>query len=789
MENQKAHSEAQAIVQKMTIEDKAAFLTGHRMWRTHSLDHLGVRALVMTDGTHGVRYSIPQIDEDQPAGQDFEAFLSMVNRKANEVEVAWGTMKPATCFPNGSSVACSWDVDLACQMGAALGLECRAFGIDLLLGPGVNIRRTPLGGRVYEYLSEDPILTGDLAASLIKGVQSRGVGTSIKHFACNNNEVERTTMNNIVDSRALREIYLLGYQRAIKKSDPWTVMSSYNRLNGVQVAENPWLLNTVLRDEWGYKGLVMSDWHGIKDRPASVAAGNDLDMPESKSRHEDLLAAMKSGNLSMEAADLSCQRLIELVRRCEQGSKIAVPALDADAHHQLARKIAGSSNVLLKNHGGILPLRPEHVKSIAVIGEGAVEAVIQGSGCATTAPTQVDVPLDEIRALAGQAQISHYRGTGSRDASNEAVAGARAAEVAIVFVNTEVGWDGEGSDRQTLALGVGQDELVKAVAAANRNTVVVMSSPDAVAMPWIDNVAAVLATFFSGQAMGGAVADILFGVVNPSGKLTTSFPRALEDIPGYLNYPGENGEHIYSEGLFVGYRTYNTCNTDLLFPFGYGLSYSTFEYSDMAVSQSTILDGDTLKVSFNITNTSSVTGSEVTQVYARYGKPRVRRPRHELKGFTKTVVPAGETVKAEISIDADDLRYYDTLRKMWILDNDDIVIEVGASSRDIKLHSQVSTRSPIARYREILWDTQPQIILETPVAREKFRTYLSGRLSITDDEAEKMLIHCGSSFFGLVTTLDRRLRQRFPATEIQALLDDINLEIKANEVAGIIDAQ
>lgn len=772
---------SETLVAAMTVAEKVDLLTGHRMWRTHKLDHLGLRALVMTDGTYGVRYSIPQIDEDQEAGQDFDAFLSTVNRKANEVEVAWGTMKPATCFPNGSSVACSWDLDLAFEMGAALGLECRAYGVDILLGPGVNIRRTPLGGRVYEYFSEDPILTGDFAAGMINGMQSMGVGASLKHFACNNNEVERTTMDSIVDQRALREIYLLGFERAIRKSDPWTVMSSYNRLNGVQAAENRWLLDTVLREEWGYGGLVMSDWHGIKDRPASLIAGNDLDMPESRTRRDDLFDAVQSGAVPMDVVDQSCVRMVDLVRRADIGNRIEVPVLDQDAHHAMARRIAGQSIVLLRNQDGVLPLRPGKIESIAVIGESAREAVIQGSGCATTSPTRTDVPLDEIRKAAGDARISYFAGTGTPETQAEAVAGAGAADVAIVFANTEVGWDGEGSDRRTLALAAGQDALIEAVAAANSATIVVIASPDAVAMPWIDSVAAVLATFFSGQAMGGAVADILFGAVNPSGKLTTSFPRAIEDIPGYLTYPGENGEHVYSEGLFVGYRSYDTRRTDMLFPFGHGIGYSAFEYRDLVLDKAELGDGETLTVSFTVANVGECDGSEVSQLYVRYGTPRVRRPLHELKGFVKTKLSAGEEARVVLTVSADDLRYYDPSRGRWILDTDDIAIEIGASSRDIRLQGGLKTHSPVARYREIRWDTQPQIVLETPIARAKFREFLASRLSISEAEADQMLLHCASSFFGIMTTLDRRLRQRFSKEEIKSLLNVINESIRLEE--------
>ncbi len=773
-----------ALVERMTLEEKADLLTGKGMWRTHGVEGLGVRGLVMTDGTYGVRYSISQIDEQQAAGIDLDAFLETVNRKANDVEIAFGSMKPATCFPNGSSMACSWDLDLAYAMGEALGRECRSLGVDVLLGPGVNIRRTPLGGRAYEYFSEDPVVTGDFAAAMINGLQSQGVGASLKHFACNNSEMERTSMDSIVDERALREIYLLGYERAIAKSDPWTVMSSYNRLNGEQAAESHWLLTQVLRDEWGYRGLVMSDWHGIKDRPASLAAGNDLDMPESQTRRDELLAAVRSGKLALDVVDTACARMIALVRRADAGRTIAVEPADHAQHHALARKLAGESIVLLKNEGGVLPLSPTQPGVIAVIGESAKDAVIQGSGCATTSPTRVDQPFDAIRDAVPGADLRYFPGSGHPDAVAEAVAGAKDADVAVLFVNSEVGWDGEGSDRRSMNLAQGQDALIAAVAAVNPRTVVVISSPDAVVMPWIDQVPAVLGTFFSGQAMGSAVADILFGAVNPSGKLTTSFPLTMKDIPGYLSYPGENGRHVYAEGLFVGYRSYDSREAPVLFPFGHGLGYAAFDYANLTLDCSDIREGESLTVSFDLTNRGAVAGKEISQLYVRYGSPRFSRPVHELKGFVKTPLEPGETRRVTLTIPAEDLRYWNPARGCWVLDEDEIVVEVAASSRDIRLEATLSTRSRVGRYCEITFDTQPSIILATPIAHQAFRAFIAQRLSVSESDAEHILQHCASSFLGMTTTLDRRLRQRVTRAEVQPLLDRINAEIRAWEQQG-----
>lgn len=768
-----------SLIAEMTDEEKVALLAGHRMWKTQTIERLGIPHTVMTDGTYGVRYSIPQIDEDQAGGQDFSAFLSVVNQRADHVQIAWGQIKLATCFPNGSSIGCSWDVDLARRLGEALAAECQEFGVHLLLGPGINIRRTPLAGRSYEYYAEDPVLTGDFSAAVITGLQENGVGASLKHFACNNSEVERTTMDSVVDERALREIYLKGFERAIKQSSPWTVMSSYNRLNGVQAAEDPWLLTEVLREDWGYDGLVVSDWHGIKDRPASLVAGNELDMPQSETRSRDLLEAIRAGKVEMAVVDKACERVLAFVRRAKAAERRGT-RFDRDAHHALARRMAAESVVLLKNEGGLLPISREKVRRITVIGEGAGEPVIQGSGCATTMPTSVDSPIQEIRKLAGAGvAVDQYRGTSENEADRaalmaEAVEGARGADVVLLFVNTENGYDGEGSDRRSLDLAPGHDALVSAIAAVNPNVVVLVASPDAVVMPWLDEVPSVIELFFSGQAMGGGVADVLFGEVNPSGKLTTTFPKRIEDTPTYLTYPGENGRHVYAEGIHVGYRWYDARAIEPLFPFGFGLSYTDFAYSGIGLDRKELRPGETVEVTFTVTNTGKVAGKEVCQLYAKYGSPRLKRPIRELKGFAKVALQPGESRRVKLRVPAEDLCCYDPARRAWTLDNDTITIEIGASSRDIRLSAPLKTVSKVSPHRRVERDTQPTFVLANPIARKKINVFLQKQLQVDEESAERMLEHCANSFFGIFTTFDRRFRQSFPKAEIAALLADIN---------------
>lgn len=771
---------------EMTAQEQASLLSGHRMWKTEPIDRLGIPNIVMTDGTYGVRYSIQQIENDEKGGQDFSAFLNVVNQRAKDVELAWGTMKPATCFPNGSSFGCSWDVDLAWRLGDALGQECQNMGVHLLLGPGINIRRTPLGGRSYEYYSEDPVVSGDIAAGVINGLQQRGVGASLKHFACNNSEVERTTMDSIVDERALREIYLRGFERAIKQSQPWTVMSSYNRLNGVHTAESRWLLTDVLRNDWGFTGVVVADWHGIKDRCASLLAGNDLDMPESESRKAELRVALEEGRIDRHVAEQSCRRILSLVQKAKAAERRDT-AVDYGEHHQLARSMVAESIVLLKNDNQLLPLEKASCQRLLVIGEGATVPIIQGSGCATTVPTQVDIPLDEMNKLAdGQMSVQWLQGTSEiaaeRDAlTQQACAAAAEADKIVIFVSTENGYDGEGSDRTTLALAEGHDALISAVAAVNPKVIVILANPDAVVMPWIDEVGAVVETFFSGQAMGGGLADVLFGNTNPSGKLTVSFPKRLQDTPSWLSYPGENGKHYYSEGIFVGYRWYDTRDIAPLFPFGFGLSYSDFTYSDLALDRQTLRQGETVAVSFTLTNNSARSGKEVCQLYSRYQQPRLARPYQELKGFCKVELAAGESRRITLTLSADDLRYYDTARGEWILDNDLVTLCVGTHSRDLPLQASLECHSAVARYRLIQHDTQPTFILENPMARSMFNQFLQREMNINEQDAERILEHCANSFVGIFTTFDRRLRHRFAPEACEQILKEINQAIKQQE--------
>ncbi|MGN7754582.1 beta-glucosidase family protein [Sinorhizobium sp. 22678] len=770
------------LLDQMTPEEKVALVSGQGLWRTATNYRLNIPEILMTDGTYGVRYSIDQIEGPQDSDSQLASFLSVVNADPSRgVEGAFGATRPATCFPNGSSFGCSWDVDLAYELGEALAVECQAFGVHILLGPGINIRRTALAGRSYEYYGEDPVVSGDIAAAVINGMQDNGVGASLKHFACNNSEVQRTTMSSDVEERALREIYLKGFERAIRKSNPWTVMSSYNRLNGVQAAENRWLLTEVLRDEWGYDGLVMSDWHGIKDRPASLNAGNDLDMPESGARKQELLDAVKDGRVSMEALDEACQRVLKLVRTAHNGARDDV-TVDYRKHHALARRMAAESTVLLKNEGGLLPLDGAKLKRIVVVGAAAKEPVIQGSGCATTRPTDVDVPLDEIRRLAPTAAIS-FHGVTDFDAGcateQAALADIDAADIVLFFGNTEVGYDGEGSDRAHLNLHDGQDELIDRLSRRNAKMAIILAIPDAVVMPWIGQTPAVISAFFGGQGAGRAVADILFGVQNPCGKLTVTFPVQLEDTPGFLSYPGENNRHVYSEGIHVGYRSYDKRKLQPLFPFGFGLSYTSFDYANVVADRERIDAESTLTVSVDVTNTGPVAGKEIVQVYARPHAPRLIRPLRELKGFAKVELQPGETKRVSITVEARDLRYYDPDYRRWLLDVGKFSIEVAASSRDIRGECVVDVDAAALPLTILNVESQPSMVLEQEFVRKRFGAFLQVQLDLDDEETEKMLEYCGGSFLGIYNTVAWVAGDKITKSDMATLLDSINRDLGA----------
>jgi beta-glucosidase len=649
------------IVSKMTLEEKAALCTGVTWWTTEPVERLGVPELIMSDGPHGLRH------QADPHTESRESL-------------------PSTCFPTASCSAATWDVDLVHKMGEALAEECIAMDVDVLLGPGANMKRSPLCGRNFEYYSEDPFLAGEMAASLINGIQSKGVGTSLKHFAANNQEFQRFVISSEVDERTLREIYLTAFEKAVKQGKPWTVMCSYNKLNGTYASENYRLLTEILKNEWGFEGFVVSDWGAVHDRVASLKGGLDLEMPgPQEHRVKSVIAAVKSGKLDEAILDESVRRILNIVFKADKTVKKG--SFDTKKHHELAAKVATEGMVLLKNNG-LLPLKS--YQHVAVIGHSAEAAHFQGGGSSHINPTQVDVPFKELKGLAGDAELTYAPGypvdaTFRQDLIDESVKLVQSADVAVLYIALPGYIESEGYDRTSLDLTEQQVALIKAVSKVQPNTVVVLNNGSPVTMSaWIDGVAAVLEGYMMGQAGGSAIADILFGKVNPCGKLAETFPMRLEDTPAFINWPGGAGKVQYGEGLFIGYRYYDKRKIPVQFPFGFGLSYTSFKYSNAKVSKKNFKDVDSITVSVDVTNTGKLTGKEIVQVYVHDQKSALVRPEKELKGFAKVELNPGETKTVSIPLDFRAFAFYHPAYKQWIAEGGDFDILIAASATDIR---------------------------------------------------------------------------------------------------------
>jgi beta-glucosidase len=657
-------------VSELTLEEKAALTSGASFWYTKPIERAGVPAIMVTDGPHGLR--------KQREGGD---------------HLGIGDSVPATCFPPAVGLGSSWDVDLVHRVGEALGAETSIENVAVLLGPGINIKRSPLCGRNFEYLSEDPIVSGVLGAAIVRGIQSQGVGTSLKHFAANNQENDRMRSSSDIDPRPLREIYLRGFQRVVEDAQPWTVMCSYNRINGVYASEDPWLLTRVLRDEWGFEGLVVSDWGAVNERVPGLAAGMDLEMPSSNGVTDaQIVAAVQDGSLDESVVDTAAARVLDLVRKATDGAGRVAGPLDVDAHHALAREAAGRSIVLLKNDGDVLPLAKS--ARLAVIGEFAEKPRYQGAGSSMINPTRLDSALEGIRELAtgevvyargfsNAVQVSAEETAALRD---EAVAAASGAGVAVVFLGLPARLESEGYDRDDIDLPAEQLALLDAVLAANPSTVVVLSNGGVVALPFADRVPAILEGWLLGQAGGGATADVLFGDVNPSAKLTETIPLRLEDTPAFLDFPGEFSHVRYGEGLFVGYRWYDARRSEVAFPFGHGLSYTSFSYADAAAAVDA--DGD-IEVTVAVTNTGDRAGREVVQAYTSLPGGAVQRPVRELKAFASVALEPGETEVVTLTIRRKDLAYWDIRLDAWVVEGGEYVVDVAASSRDVRSSAAV----------------------------------------------------------------------------------------------------
>lgn len=697
-------------IQKMTLEEKASLCSGHDYWHSEGVPSAGIPSVMLTDGPHGIR-----------------------KRAEKTSEKSHSILKgaPAICYPTASATACSWDADLLYKMGQALGDECLKERISVLLGPGVNIKRSPLCGRNFEYFSEDPVLAGEMAVAFINGVQSKGIGTSIKHYAVNNQETRRMTVNAVVDERTLRELYLAPFETAVKKAQPWTVMCAYNRLNGVYCAENKWLLTDVLRRDFGFEGIVVTDWGAENDRVEGLLAGQELEMPFSGGANDRKIAqAVRDGKISEGFLDQMVDRLIDLAKKSEK--VLGDYTYDAAAHHALAREIAGQCMVLLKNEGGLLPLKKN--QRVALIGEMAKRPRYQGAGSSQINPTQLDCAYD---TMVQEGIAVDYAPGYSTDRKNkisddmllsEAIAKAKGADVAVLFIGLTDEYETEGNDRKHMQLPPLHNRLVNEVSKVNPNVVVVLAGGAAFELPWADRVPAILHSHLCGQAGGSAAVDILFGDVNPCAKLAETYPMVLADVPSTNYFPGTVVSVEYREGIYVGYRYYDKANVGVRFPFGYGLSYTTFEYSDLALSAGSIKDTDTLTVSFQVKNTGGVDGAEIAQVYVADVDSTIYRAPKELKGFRKIFLKAGEEKTVSVTLDKRAFAYYNVALGDWHVESGEFKILVGASSRDIRLEGSVEVQSTVEA--------------EIPDYRASAPSYYSGDLMhVPDAEFEAVLGH------------------------------------------------
>ena len=663
------------LVAQMTLEEKASLCSGSDFWHTQPIERLGIPAVMMSDGPHGLRK------------QEGEGDHLGLNESIK-----------AVCFPAACAVASSFDTDLIHEMGQILGEECQAEDLSVLLGPAVNIKRSPLCGRNFEYLSEDPYLAGKMAAAYIKGVQSWDVGTSIKHFAANNQEYRRMNCSSEVDERTLREIYFPAFEEAVKAAQPKTVMCSYNKINGVYAADNEWLLTKILRDEWGFEGYVMTDWGAINDRVQGIRAGLDLEMPGPGTGHDaQIVAAVKNGELDEALLDKTVERILNVVfSYVDHRHPEAV--FDRDADHKKAVDIETECAVLLENNG-ILPLKAG--AKVAYIGGFAATPRYQGGGSSHINVSKVTSAVQSAKEKGRN--VTYTEGfPADRDELNEAaladaVAAAKDAEIAVIFAGLPDVIEGESYDRADMKMPACQNKLIAEVAAVQPNTVVVLHNGSPVECPWAKDVAAILEMYLGGQGVGEACDRLLWGEANPCGRLAETFPLRLEDNPSYLYFPGDGKKVKYAEGIFVGYRYYDTKKMPVRWAFGHGLSYTQFAYSNLHLSGNEMDDNSTVQVSVDVTNTGAMAGKEVVQLYVSDKTGTTGRPAKELKGFAKVALEPGETKTVILTLIARDLSWYDEDMHDWYAASGKYEVLVGHASDDIRLTAEVqftTTKTP-----------------------------------------------------------------------------------------------
>ncbi len=733
------------ILAQMTLEEKAAICDGADFWHLKGMEKYGFPSIMVCDGPHGLRK---------------KDYSKKGDSLSNSV--------PAISYPTAATTAASWDPELLYEMGVALGKKCLKEEVGVLLGPGINMKRSPLCGRNFEYFAEDPILAGELSAGFINGVQSMGVGTSLKHFCANSQETRRMTCDSVVDERALREIYLTAFEIAVKKAKPWTVMNSYNKINGAHGSENRHTQLEILRNEWGFDGVVVSDWGAVNDRVLGLKNGNDLEMPSSSgSGAKKIVEAVKNGTLDEAVLNERALNMLNLIKKAVDGSKANYPYNDAD-DQGFARKVAANSMVLLKNNG-ILPLKKNG--KVAVIGELARTPRYQGAGSSHINPTKLDNALEELQKVGYSVEFAQGYELSAKKAKKNAALAAEATQVAakcetvVLFIGLTDEYEAEGFDRTHMNLPEAHDNLVKEILKVNKNVIVVLAGGSPVEMPWNDNVAAILNSYLGGQAGAGAVADIISGAVNPSGKLPETYPMSYYDTPAINNFPGNPASVEYRESIYIGYRYYEKAAKNVRYPFGFGLSYTTFEYSDIKLDKTSMKDTDTLKVSFTVKNTGDVSGYEIAQLYVADKESTIYRPVKELKGFKKIWLNPGEAKEITIELSKRAFAFYNVNINDWCVESGEFDILIGASSADIRLSATVNvsgTTENIPDYSAVAPLYYSGDVQNVP--EDQFVAVLSRPLPACDYDPNRALTICdtfesckhtknGKRFYKLLTTV------------------------------------
>lgn len=763
----------QSMIRQMTLREKIFLCTGDGSWKTKAYERLGIPSVIMSDGTNGVRFQ--KGSEQSPGERPFSASLG----EKFDDEGAMQRTYQATCFPSGSAIACSWDRDLIGRIGRNIAKECKALGINMLLGPGMNIRRHPLTARNFEYYSEDPVLSGEMAAAIVGAIQSEGVGSCVKHFVCHNSDTRRTRVNVRVSERALREIYLAGFERAVKKAAPVSLMTAYNQINGEEASGESRVVRDILRQEWGYNGMVVCDWGAVKDPVAASRGTIDLQMPLSKGSADRLEKAVEQGELDERLIDQRCARILELVFTLKEWES-AWKKEELSGSHALAVEAAADSMVLLRNEDHILPLHPRKGEKYAIIGDMARDPLYQGTGCAIVNARQVDIPLACMQDDLADCQVTFARGYESDGTSSEALlkeseAAAAQADKVLLFIGNFLPPEDDDFNRKDIRLTPGMQELVERVTAVNRSCIVVLAGGEVCEMPWRHRTAALLLTWFSGEGMGQAVGEILFGKRSPSGRLSATIPERLCDTPAYLSFDGNTYDIPYGDDIYVGYRYYAKRHIEPAYPFGYGLSYAAFSYDNLAVTQ----NGLSATVCVDVTNNGDMEAAEVVQLYvAPPAAGELPRPVRELKAFEKVKLAPGETRTVTLELTARDFAAYDPETKDWVVEKGMYSVEIARDCQDVVLRQPVEQKGTRA-LRPLRYDCGFYELFRFPEAKKLFLEFLVEQNLVAPEQADEALADKMTwSFWPVWNFLDMN-SGKVPYEAFRAFIDKVNARVAA----------